>query len=36
MKGLDPAIEHFRKAGVIAQIGDHEAGVPERTGGSAG
>ena len=36
MQGLDPAVEHFRKAGVFADVDDREAGVAQHLGGAAG
>jgi hypothetical protein len=36
MQGLDPAVEHFGKAGVVGDVGDGEAGVAQQLGGAAG
>ncbi len=36
MQRLDAAIEHFREAGVVGNVGDGEAGVAQQLGGAAG
>ena len=36
MQRLDAAVEHFRKAGVVADLGDREPGVGQRLRGAAG
>ena len=36
MQRLDAAVEHFRKAGVIADFGNRQAGVTQHFGSAAG
>ena len=36
VKGLDSSVEHLRKAGNRRDVGDRQAGVPERAGGATG
>jgi hypothetical protein len=36
MQRLDPAVEHFRKAGVFADVDHRQTGVAQRLGGAAG
>jgi hypothetical protein len=36
MQCLDAAVEHFRKARVITDFGDRQAGVAQQLGGAAG
>ena len=36
MQGLDPPVEHFRKAGVVADLGHGQAGILQQLGGAAG
>ncbi len=36
MQGLDAAIQHFRKTGVVADFGHREAGIAQQLGGAAG
>ncbi len=36
MQGFDAAVEHFRKARVVGNIGDIEPGIAQQFGGTAG
>ena len=36
MQGLDAAVEHLGKAGVVRDVGDVESGVAQQLGGAAG
>jgi hypothetical protein len=36
MQGLDPAVEHLRKPGVVGDLGNFKSGIPEQLGGAAG
>ena len=36
VQGLDAAVEHLRKAGQVADVSDHQAGLAQSTRRSAG
>ena len=36
MQSFDTAVEHFRKAGVVGNIGDRQPGLAQQLGGAAG
>jgi len=36
VQGLDPAVHHFREAGVLGHLGDRQAVVGQQLGGAAG